>query len=50
MPEIEDRRLVRYRIHRQINPGKAPHRLAVIQGFFHRRVGQRVPLLQKVNP
>jgi hypothetical protein len=50
MPEIEDRRLVRHRLHRQINPGKPPHCLAVVQGFFHRWVGQRVPLLQKVNP
>src|SRR4051794_1837272 len=50
MPEIEDRRLVRHRIYRQINAGKAPHRLAVIKRFLHRLVGQRVPLLQKVNP
>src|SRR5829696_7663373 len=50
MPEIEDRRLVRHPLHRQINPGKTPHRLAVVQRFLHRLVSQRVPLLQKVNP
>jgi hypothetical protein len=49
MPKIEDRRLVRHRIHRQINPGKTPHRLAVVQGFLHRPVGQCVPVLQKVT-
>ena len=50
MAEVQDRRLLRHRRHRQIDPGKAAQRLAVVQRILHRPVGQPVPLLQKVDP
>src|SRR3954447_14408438 len=50
MAKVQDCRLLRDRRHCQINAGKAPQGLAVIQRILHRTVGQPIPLLQKVDP
>ena len=50
MPELEDRRLAGHRVIGQIQPGKATHRLDLVQRIFHRRVRQAVPLLHEVDP
>ena len=50
MAEVQHRRRVRNRRHRQINAGKAAQRLAVVERVLKGLVGQPVPLLQKVQP
>ena len=50
VPELEDRRLVGHRVIGQIQPGKATHRLDLVQRIFHRRIRQGVPLLHEVDP
>jgi len=47
--EVEDRGLIRDAVIAQFNPGKAAHRLAVMQCFFRHRIAQRIPVLQEVN-
>ena len=49
MAELQERRRIGHRFHSQINAGKCPHGLAVIEGIFERFIGQRIPLLEKVN-
>src|SRR3974390_501248 len=50
MAEFANRGLIRHRLCPQINPCKLPQCGRVIQRFFHRRVRQVEPLLQKINP
>jgi hypothetical protein len=50
MAEVQHRRRVRNRRHRQVDPGKAAQRLAVVKRVFKGLVGQPIPLLQKVDP
>jgi hypothetical protein len=50
MAEVQHRRCVRNRRHRQVDPGKAAQRLAVVERVLQGLVGQPVPLLQKVEP
>jgi len=56
MAEVQQRRRVRHRRHRQIDPGKAAQRLAVVPRIFQRLAcpakagGQPIPLLQKIAP
>ncbi len=47
MAEVEDRGLVGNAVVTQFDPGKAAHRLAVIQRLFRRRVAQRIPFCRK---
>jgi len=49
MAEVQHCRRVRHRVAVQLNAGKAAQRLAVINRIFERLIGQRVPLLKKVN-
>jgi len=49
MAELAHRRLVRGRLAPQVDAHEPAHRCRVVQRFFHRRVRQRVPLLQEVN-
>jgi hypothetical protein len=48
--EVEDGRFIRQRVFHEFQPGEPPHRLNLVQGVFHARIGQRIPLLQKVDP
>src|ERR1051325_1759348 len=48
--EVQYRRRVRYRRHRQVDPGKPAQDLAIIQRVLQSLVGQPIPLLQKVKP
>ena len=48
--EAKDGRLVRRGGHAQIDSGKAAQHGRLIEGFFHARVRQAEPLLQKVSP
>jgi hypothetical protein len=50
MAEVQHCRRVRHRFHRQVDAGKAAQRLAVVQRILQRFVGQRIPLLEKVDP
>src|SRR5215204_391284 len=50
MAEVQHRRGVRDRRHRQIDAGKAAQRLTIVERVLQRLVGQPVPLLQKVEP
>ena len=47
--EIEDGGLVRNRAVRQRQPRKFAHRRAVVERFFHRRIGHVMPLLHEVD-
>jgi hypothetical protein len=47
MAKVQHRRRVRNRRHRQVDPGKATQRLAIVQRVFQGLVGQLVPPLQK---
>ena len=46
--EVEDRRLVRD-VGKPAQLREAAHHRRVVQGFFHRRVAERVPLLQEMD-
>ncbi|GEM_PF-3274906 len=48
--EVEDGRFIRQRVFHEFQPGEPPHRLNLVQGVFHARIGQRIPLPQKVDP
>jgi hypothetical protein len=48
--EVEDGRFIRQRVFHEFQPGEPPHRLNLVQGVFQARIGQRIPLLQKVDP
>ena len=48
--EGQDRRLIRDPVADQIDAGKAAHGGHLDQGLFHRRVAERISLLQEVNP
>jgi len=50
MAEVQHRRRLRNRRYRQVDAGKAPQGLAVVQRVLQSFVGQPVPLLQKVQP
>src|SRR4051794_35724709 len=50
MAEVQHRRRVRNRRHRQIDAGKAAQCLAIVERVLQGLVGQPVPLLQKVDP
>ena len=50
VPEFADRGFVRQGIVGQLQPGKAPHRLTVVQAIFGLWVGQVEPLLHEVDP
>ena len=47
MLEGQDRRLIRNPITDQIDAGKAEHGGHLDQGLYHRRVAERIPLLQQ---
>lgn len=49
-PEVQDRGLIRDAVVAQFDPGKAPHRLAVIKGLLGHRVAQGTPVLQEIHP
>ena len=49
MMEIANSGLIGCRLAPQINAEEAAHGPGVIQGFFHRRIGQVKPVLQKMN-
>jgi len=49
MSELADRGLVRCGFTPMVDADEAPHGARVIQGFFHRRIGQIEPVLQKVD-
>ena len=48
--EVEDGDLIEDAIIAQLDPGKAAHRLAVIQRLLSLGIAQRVPVLQEVDP
>lgn len=48
--EVQDSGLVRDPVVAQLDPGKAPHRLAVIERLFRHRIAQGIPVLQEVDP
>src|ERR1041384_4930708 len=50
MAEVQHCRRVRYRHHRQVDPGKPAQGLAIVQRVLQSLVGQPIPLLQKVKP
>ncbi len=41
---------IRHAVGYQINPGKSPHRLAVVDGVLYGFVGQTIPLLEEIHP
>ena len=47
--KLQQRRCVRHCFDRQVDPGKGPHRQAVVQRVFQRLVRQSVPLLKEVD-
>jgi len=49
MPKIQNRRLIRHPPFSQAQSRKAAHRENLIQGLFHGRLAQSLPLLNKVN-
>ncbi len=48
--EGEDRGFIRDRVANQLDAGKAAHRGHLDQGLLHRRVAERIPLLQQIDP
>src|SRR5215471_2451484 len=50
MAEAAHRRLIRHRLAAEVDANKTPHRPRIVKRFFHRRVRQIEPLLQKVDP
>src|SRR5712691_4643817 len=49
MTEVQDRRFIRHLVLAQLDPRKPAHRFAVVKRFFHARVRQVEPLLQKID-
>jgi hypothetical protein len=49
-PEFQERRGVGHALGSQINAGKAPQRLTVVECVFERFVGQAIPLLEEIHP
>src|SRR5207253_1790960 len=49
MTKVQDRRFIRHFVLAQLDPRKPAHRFAVVKRFFHARVRQVEPLLQKVD-
>ena len=47
--EAAHRRLVRNRLAAEVDADETPHRQRIVERFFHRRVRQVEPLLQKVD-
>jgi len=50
MTKLADRRLIGNRLVAEIDLREPPHQWRVVKSFFHRRVRQAEPLLQKVDP
>lgn len=50
VPELQKRGGIGHGFHPKVDPGKAAHRLAVVESVFERLIGQRIPLLQKIHP
>jgi hypothetical protein len=50
MAEGEDRGLIGDPVADQLDTGKAAHGGHLDQGLFHRRIAQRIPLLQQMDP
>lgn len=50
MAKGEDRGLIRDPVADQLDAGKAAHSGHLNKGLFHRRLAQRIPLLEQVNP
>jgi len=50
MAEVQHRRRIGHRRHRQIDAGKAAQRLTIVERVLQGLVGQPIPLLQKVKP
>ena len=48
--EVEDGDLIEDAVIAQLDPGKAAHRLAVIQRLLSHGIAQRVPVLLEVDP
>ena len=49
VPEVENGGFVRDEVVTQFDPGKAAPRLAVVEGFFGRRVAHCIPILNEIN-
>jgi hypothetical protein len=47
--EAQDRRLVRHHVVAELNPGKPPHGLTVVNCVLGLRIGEIEPLLQEVD-
>jgi hypothetical protein len=48
--EAENRGLIRDSVTDQLDPGKAAHGGYLDHCLFHRRIAERIPLLQQVDP
>ena len=46
----QDRGLIRYAIADQLDAGQAGYRRPLDQGLFHRRITERIQLLQQLDP
>mgnify|MGYP005829094617 CR=1 FL=1 len=50
MTEAQQRGRVRYALDGQIDTHEVAHRLTIVDRIFERLVGERIPLLQEVDP
>jgi hypothetical protein len=50
VPELQERGGIGHGLHPEVNPGKAAHRLAVVERVFKSLIGERIPLLKEVHP
>jgi len=49
MPEVQDRRLIGYRVAAEFKMAEGTHRLDIVERFLGTRIGQVIPLLQTVD-